>query len=240
MLHSRGVLAIIPARGGSKRILKKNVALLAGRPLVAWTIAAALKSKYIDQILVSTDDPDVAAVAERMGVRVPFMRPHQLAQDETPTAAVILDALERLTERAHQNCDYLTILQPTSPLRRAQDIDQALELIASDSVDSVVSVVRLNFPVEWAAELDANGRMTKFFKDKPMRSQEYPARYRPNGAIYRAKIASYVRSKGILYGDRCVPYVMPEWASIDIDEPDQLPIAECLMQHINELSALHG
>ena len=156
------VLGIIPARGGSKGMPKKNIRPLLNKPLIAWTIEQALKSKYIDRVVVSTDDPAIARLAKKHGADVPFMRPDKLATDKAKSIDVVSHALLSLPEKY----DYVVLLQPTSPLRTADDIDACVKLCMSKGGNSCVSVTESEKNPHWMYSLDRNGRMHRLIKTK--------------------------------------------------------------------------
>ena len=149
MINGQSILAIIPARRGSKRLPGKNIKILGDKPLIAWTIEAAKNSQYIDHIIVSTDSDKIAKVAKNWGVAVPFERPSYLSTDEASSEDVIVHTLNWIEENEGILFDYFILLQPTSPLRQTKDIDQALELMEKKNASSVVSVVKAVRPIEW-------------------------------------------------------------------------------------------
>lgn len=214
MIENKKVLALIPARGGSKRLPRKNVLDLAGKPLIAWTIEAAKKSKYIDRVVVSTDDEEIAAISKTFGADVPFMRPYSLASDTATSNDVILHAINELDEPY----DLIIILQPTSPLRNHTHIDESLELLLEKQGEGVVSVTPCEHSPLWSNTLPEDGNMDGFF-DKLFhkRSQDLPCYYRLNGAIYCFTIESLMANKGISYNDRVYSYLLPIEYSVDID-----------------------
>jgi CMP-N,N'-diacetyllegionaminic acid synthase len=210
------VLGLIPARAGSRG---KNLWPLAGKPLLAWTVDAARGSASLTRVAVSTDSADVAAVARQLGVEV-LARPAELARDETPSRDVVAHALRELGP-----CDVLVLLQPTSPLRRAEHIDEAVRLLLESGADSVVSVVEVPHqfrPVSLMA-LDG-GRLVPLVADGPTRREDKPVVYARNGPAVLA-----LRSDRLgrdLYGGDCRPYLMEPRDSVDVDEPADLELAE--------------
>lgn len=213
-------LGLIPARGGSKGILRKNVREIAGKPLIAWTIEAALVTSGIDRVVVTTDDAEIAAVAERFGAEVPFLRPAELARDETPGIDPVLHAIGTLPGFSR-----IVLLQPTSPLRRAADIAGALALAADG--DAVVSVT-LASHADWIFSVDDDGRLDTGTRPATARRQDIAARYVLNGAIYVSDTATLVESRSFLRaGTRA--YVMPPERSIDIDTPLEWRFADLLL-----------
>jgi CMP-N,N'-diacetyllegionaminic acid synthase len=215
------VVALIPARGGSKQIPRKNLAPLGGKPLLAWTITAALKSEAVTRLVVSTDDDEIAQVARRLGADV-LARPRELAADETPMREVIDHVLREL-----EDCDVLVLLQPTSPLRRAEHIDDAVELLLQSGADSVVSVVEVPHrftPGSLMALYD--GRLVPLGESAVRRQDKEPvfARNGPAVLVLRPE-----RIGPNLYGGDCRPYVMRPEDSVDVDEPFDLELAEFLL-----------
>ncbi|MBQ9550856.1 MAG: acylneuraminate cytidylyltransferase family protein [Lachnospiraceae bacterium] len=231
------ILSIIPARGGSKGIPKKNMALLCGQPLIKYTFDAAKKSRLITRIILSTDDKDFAEYGRENGIEA-LMRPEELAGDRTPMKDVInyhLDALEK----SGYKCDILILLQPTSPLRTEKHIDQALQgLIDEREADATVSVV--DVPHEYLPqklmELKEDGSL-KFFRsdgEKYTTRQELPHLYARNGAAVYAVYTESYRKTGSLYGTRCIPYFMKPEESVDVDGYFDLFLAECIMRDFPE------
>lgn len=217
------VLALIPARGGSKGIPRKNIAPIAGRPLIAWTIAAALAAR-VDAVVVSTDDADIAEIARAAGASVPFLRPAALAQDDTPGLDPVLHALDMLP-----GYEQVMLLQPTSPLRTAADIDAALALGRADAL-SVVSVTEAATHPYWTYTLDGEGRMVPLVDaDKGARRQDLPVVHALNGAIYLAD-AAWLRAGRRFVDGGTRAYVMPPERSVDIDTPFDWLVAEALLK----------
>ena len=226
MINGKSVLAIIPARGGSKGLPNKNVKLFLGKPLIAWTIENALKSKYLDCILVSTDDRKIADISQQCGAGV-IERPKELATDETPTTEVILNVLKmKNVERNSQ--DITIILQPTSPMRNTTDINNAIELFSYSNCESVVSVCELIHSPYWTFKLDKI-YLKPLFDEKflRMRRQELQTTYIPNGAIYILTPLMLHKHK-TFYIDNIIPYIMPVDRSIDIDSEIDFILAELL------------
>ncbi|MDA9244101.1 acylneuraminate cytidylyltransferase family protein [Amylibacter sp.] len=221
MKNNHDILAIIPARGGSKRLPDKNILDFAGKPLIAWTIAAALKSKYITNVIVSTDDAKIASIAKKYGAKVPFLRPESLASDESTTIDVVLDLINKLSEKY----EYITLLQPTSPLRTAQHIDEAFEQLRDK--DAVVSLVKTEHPIEWCNTLSSNKNLDNFINGavRNKRSQDLPEWYRINGAIYIVKTDVFLHEKAFLLEKGAVAYLMDREVSIDIDQKQDFIIA---------------
>jgi CMP-N-acetylneuraminic acid synthetase len=232
MINGLSVIAIIPARAGSKRLPGKNKHELNGQPLIGWTFDAALESEFIDQILLTTDDPALADLAQDRGIAAPFLRPEHLATDEASSEAVIQHALDYLHE-TKQRFDLLVLLQPTSPLRTSRHIDQALQRMMQLKSRAIIGVCAIGHPIEWANELTANGYMDHFvsnMKGLPP-SKALPQRYRINGAIYAAYTEDFIRDGSFLLSSQVASYIMPRMLSVDIDTVDDLMMAECFMRH---------
>jgi N-acylneuraminate cytidylyltransferase/CMP-N,N'-diacetyllegionaminic acid synthase len=223
------VLAIIPARGGSKGLPGKNILPLGGKPLIAWTIEAARQSRFVDRVIVSTDSPNIAEVAELYGAEVPFRRPAELASDQAKSFDVLLHAID-WHQRQGFCYDLVVCLQPTSPLRSAEDIDRAIECYVAREADAVVSVCETDHHPWWSNTLPEDGNMVDFLRPEVLNSnrQELPAFYRLNGAIYLAS-PHYLKANGSFYGDGTFAYAMPKSRSIDIDDHLDLQLAEVLV-----------
>lgn len=228
------VLGLIPARGGSKGIRGKNIVHLAGRPLIAWTVDAARSSSLLDDCIVSTDSEDIAAVASREGADVPFLRPTELARDDSTAQEVVAHALD--TYDPGGSFDYVMLLQPTSPMRTAGDIDGAIGLARRHDADSVVSFTyeETHHPyymyfVEEADSPDRPPRMKQIFDYRvgTPRQDFPPAAYR-NGAVYLTR-TEYFRRHNSLVSEDVVPWFMPPSRSINIDTPEDLLFAEFLL-----------
>lgn len=224
MIEGKRVLAIIPARGGSKGIKNKNIIDLCGKPLIAYTIDAAKKSRYVDDIIVSTDDEKIAAVAKECGAEVPFMRPEELATDSAKTIDAVVSAVDMLKERG-RSYDVLLLLQTTQPLRTETDIDQSLELYIKNNCQSLVSVSPVDDHPLLIRYMDENKDMQKLLDlNSTCRRQDMPPYYKINGCIYINAI-SEIRPD-LSFADNKIPYFMPKERSVDIDEPLDLMIAE--------------
>lgn len=226
-MHSnKTFLAVIPARGGSKRLPRKNVLDLAGKPLIAWTIEAALGSTYIDAAVVSSDDAEILSIAHRYGAKT-LQRPDELATD----TATSFDALKHAIEHSNP-CDYVVLLQPTSPLRAAKHIDEAIELLISKNADAIVSVCETDHSPLWSNTLPQSGSMENFLRDevKNKRSQELEKYYRLNGAIYICKTDILLEQKTFFLEKNVFAYIMDRKSSVDIDESEDLLLAEILIK----------
>ncbi|MFB9141387.1 cytidylyltransferase domain-containing protein [Vibrio artabrorum] len=223
MIDTKKVLAIIPARGGSKRLPRKNILPLAGKPLIGWSIDAAKNSKYIDQIFVSTDDQEIADVSSLFGVDVPELRPDHLASDTATTESVLTYTLEKFGS----DVDIIVLLQPTSPLRTAQHIDEALDLFIEKQAFSVVSVTPCEHPPLWANTLPDDGAMGDFIRPEALkRSQDCGDFFRFNGAIYIFDARKLMEYGEIKYTEESFAYVMENRVSFDIDQQLDFELAE--------------
>jgi CMP-N-acetylneuraminic acid synthetase len=224
-------LGVIPARGGSKGIPRKNLALLAGRPLLAYTCDAARACRRLARVIVSTDDAEIAAGARAGGVDVPFVRPAELSADDTPMLAVARHALDACELEAGAMYDAVVILQPTSPLRPASAIDAAIERMKETGADTVVTVVRVPHAFEPGSlmRLDERGRLVPG-SDAPLvlRRQDKPVLFARNGpAVLVIRRATLVG--GSLYGPHVEPLEMAARESVDVDGPEDLALAEALI-----------
>jgi len=226
MINDKKVLAIIPARGGSKGIPRKNIIPLKGKPLIAWTIDEAKKSRFLDRIIVSTDDEEIADIAKQWGGEVPFFRPKELAQDDTPGIAPILHALSYFTDY-----EYVVVLQPTSPLRTAGDIDEAISLCEKNKSNFCVSVTESKVVPEWMFFVNEEGILTPLNDNKqiPYQRQKAKKTYVLNGAVYVAKIAALVDTRSFLTTET-IPYIMPSDRSVDIDDVSDIARCEYLIE----------
>jgi CMP-N,N'-diacetyllegionaminic acid synthase len=219
--------ALIPARGGSKGIPRKNIKLIAGKPLIVWTIEAALKSSMLDAVVVSTDDDEIADVARAAGAQVPFMRPAELAQDVTPGLDPVLHALGQLPQY-----DSVLLLQPTSPLRTTEDIDACLRLAMQRQAPSVVSVSEAETHPYWTYRLNEGQALERMIAAAPVtRRQDLPTVVAVNGALYFAD-ANWLRHSGSLVGTETLAYVMARERSVDLDTPLDWKLAELLLKEL--------
>lgn len=226
------IIGIIPARGGSKGIHKKNIRQVGGKPLIGWTIETALSCPDIDRIIVSTDDSEIAQIAQSFGAEVPFIRPPELAKDDTPDLPVYIHALTYLAEKESFFPDIVVWLRPTTPLRTSDDISGSISLLCESKADWVRSVCLTEHHPFWMKVFDGN-RLKPFIEgiegSKFYRRQLLPPIYRLNGAVdvtWRVTIME----KGILYDGDVRGYVMPVERSIDIDNELDLIIAEEIMK----------
>lgn len=233
------ILGLIPARGGSKSIPHKNIAQLAGKPLLAYTCEAALVSRHLTRVVLSTDDEDIAEVGRGCGVEVPFMRPRELAMDDTPSIAVAQHATHWLRDKENWQADILVLLQPTSPLRRSQHIDEAIELLIETGADTVVSMIEVPHRFSPYSVMKLKDGCLVDFWDEPLpfdryRRQNLPTLYARNGPAVLATKTKVILEEGSLYGSQVMPYVMDVFASIDIDTHLDLDLSEWFLTQKQE------
>lgn len=224
MYKDKTFLGIIPARGGSKRLPRKNVLDLCGKPLIAWSIKAGLNSKYIDKVVVSSDDDEILNISSNFGADI-IKRPIDLANDTATT----FDAIKHTIENV-EKYDYIVLLQPTSPLRDAKHIDEAIELLEEKQADAVVSVCEVDHSPLWSNTLQKDGNMSNFLRDEVLnkRSQDLEKYYRLNGAIYICKTEKLLEEKSFFLKENIFAYVMDRKSSVDIDEEIDFIIAKSI------------
>jgi CMP-N,N'-diacetyllegionaminic acid synthase len=224
------IFAVIPARGGSKGLPRKNIRPLGGKPLIAWTIEQALKVKEIDQLICSTDDHEIANVAQSFGCDVPFMRPKKLAGDFIPGAEVTIDAIEYF-ERQGERFDTALHLQCTCPFRTCEDIESAIEKYRRESAQSLVSVCALDYPLEWMYTVSEEGKLREIAGESdqsPLKQrQRFEKIFRPNGAIYLCD-ADLLKMKRTLINSESIAFEMTKRHSLDIDDETDLEIANLI------------
>ncbi len=227
--NNHPVLALVPARGGSKGIKNKNLALVAGRPLVWHTLRAAQGAPAVDAIWLSSDDDEILRVGRQAGVQV-LQRPAELASDQASAVGVVQHFLDSLPQDLAAQDPVVLYLQPTSPLRNAQHIAEVLNLMQRTAASSVMSVVEQRHSPFKTFKLDAQGRLQSLFDESlsNARRQDLPATYLPNGAIY-AFLASEFRARGGFPSNGGAPYVMSEADSVDVDTPDDLARVHALI-----------
>ena len=224
--------ALIPARGGSKTVPSKNIRLLAGKPLIAWTIETALASPSLDRVIVSTDDPEIAEISRTYGAEVPFMRPADLAGDTVPDLPVFEHAYKWFRGPENDPPDAVVWLRPTAPLRTVDDIEAALKLLVDSEADSVRSVCPVEHHPYWMQRLDGN-RLLPFDDQieisKYYRRQLLPPAYRLNGAV-DAILCRTAPSEGMLFSGDMRGYVMPIERSLDVDTELDFALLEVIFQ----------
>jgi CMP-N-acetylneuraminic acid synthetase len=233
------VLGIVPARGGSKGIVRKNIRLLGGKPLIAYTASAAQKSAFLSRVLLSTDDQEIAEIGKSVGLSVPFLRPAELALDSTPMIDVVLHAI-RWVQSHGEHCDAICLLQPTSPLRSAGTIDRCISRLWEQDVDCVVSLrpVPPEYNPHWVYFETSEGLLKPSIGDSdpiPAR-QLLPAAYHRDGGVITAKTLS-VLDKGSLYGTKMVGVLSPEDEACDLDNEEQWEALERKLKSMRNLSS---
>jgi len=231
MIGGRKVLAVIPARGGSKGVPRKNLREVAGKPLIAWSIEAVRGCRHVDRLVLSSDDAEIIAVASRWGCEAPFVRPAALAQDDTPGVEPALHAIDMLP-----GYDLVVLLQPTSPLRSAADIDGCIALMDERGAPACVSVSPAEQSPYWMFALETGDRMRPLLPvaSPAARRQDLPAAFVLNGAVYVADCA-WLRQNRTFLADRTIGYVMPAERSLDIDTEFDLEILALRFK-----GAMHG
>ena len=221
-------LAIIPARGGSKRLPRKNILDLCGKPLISWSIEAALKSKYISKVVVSSDDEEILNISSNFGADI-IKRPYELANDTATTFDAIKHTIDNLEEY-----EYVVLLQPTSPLRNEKHINEAIELLEEKRADAIVSICEMEHSPLWSNTLPEDGNMRGFLREEILnkRSQDLEKYYRVNGAVYICKTDKLLENKSFFLKDNIFAYIMDKKSSIDIDEEIDFLFAQRVIELI--------
>lgn len=227
------ILAIITARGGSKGVPRKNIRVLGGKPLIAWTIEAALRSSDSMRLIVSTDSAEIAEVSKEYGAEIPFLRPVELAGDTFTSVSAVLHAVVWLVEHENYRPDLILLLQPTSPFRSSQDIDSSLKLQRENAADAVVSVTPNLRPLQWLRKIDEQGILVSAPINDTIarRRQDAEPLYQLNGAVYVIKSEVFIREQ-TFYPHQTRAYIMPPERSLDIDTELDFLIAELFMGHL--------
>jgi len=225
MIAGKKVLGVIPARGGSKGVPRKNIREVGGKPLIAWTIEESKKSKYIDRLILSSEDEEIIRVARERGCDVPFVRPAELARDDTPGVEPVLHALRELP-----GYDYVVLLQPTSPLRSVEDIDACIEKCIKMKLKTCVSVTESDKSPYWMYLLDNEGKMQPFVKTPTLitRRQDLPKVYALNGAVYVAE-RKYLFEERSFLTEETMGYVMSPERSLDLDTEIDMKLFELML-----------
>jgi len=225
------ILGIIPARGGSKSVPRKNIALLHGKPMIVYTIETAQKSYRLTDFVVSSEDNEIIEIAKQWGAPVPFVRPAELATDEAPSLLVVQHAVREMESIKGVKYDYVVLLQPTTPLRQAQDIDAAIEKLVATGADSVVSVCEVGAYHPARMRQIVNDRLVELPIREPremLRRQDLPPVYIRNGAVYAVK-RDVVMLQNSMIGEISRPYIMPEERSVNVDSKLDFLLAEILL-----------
>jgi CMP-N,N'-diacetyllegionaminic acid synthase len=230
MINGKKVLGIIPARGGSKGVPGKNIKALGGKPLIAHSIEEAKKSRFLSTLIVSTDSEEIANISKSFGAEVPFLRPQEFATDKSLSIDVVHHALKYYQEKHDEHFDYVVLLQPTTPFRTAQDIDQSLEMLDSNDCDTIVSVVDVgaNHPARMYSIADQQLKSVMNEEISMMPRQDLPPVYIRSGDVYAAKIKT-IQTYNSLMGKRCFPLIIPQGRAINIDTINDFQAAELLV-----------
>jgi N-acylneuraminate cytidylyltransferase len=236
MIDGHRVLALIPARGGSKGVPRKNVALLGGRPLISWAVGSARDSTLIDRLILSSDDPDIIEACTNEGCEVPFVRPAELASDQARSIDVVHHAMAWVEATGAGAYDYLVLLQPTSPFRQAQDIDDCIRACHERGAPSAVTVCEPSHSPYWMYGMDEFGRLSPLLPPPPgaSRRQDLPSAFLPNGAVYVARWSELRHADSFML-QGVLGVQMPVERSLDIDTPSDFRLAELLLSEWGEL-----
>ncbi len=228
MFKYKKILAIIPARGGSKGVPRKNIKPAGGKPLIAWIIEAAKKSKYIDRLILSSDDNEIIGVAQKYECEVPFIRPSELAQDSSSASDVVLHMLNEIP-----GYDYIMLLQPTSPLTEAKDIDGCIESCISANAKSTVTVTESDKSPYWMFNMTKENKLLPVLGEKYLNCprQELPRVYLPTGAIYLAETKWFLGNRSF-YSELTVGYLIPHERCLDIDTELDFKLFEVVMKDV--------
>ncbi|MBN8603060.1 MAG: pseudaminic acid cytidylyltransferase [Planctomycetes bacterium] len=230
-------LCVIPARGGSKRIPRKNVKEFYGKPMIAWSIEAALESRVFDRIIVSTDDAEIAEVAKNFGAEVPFWRPAELSGDYAGTIPVIAHAIERMAQEGTQ-AENVCCVYATAPFIQSSDIRSALEKLHSTGTDYVFTVTSFPFPIQRAVRIDSSDRVSMFFPEHfNTRSQDLEEAYHDAGQFYWGKVEAWLSEKRI-FTSQSSPFVLPRYRVQDIDTPEDWTRVEWMFKAMRESTTL--
>lgn len=227
------IIAIIPARGESKSIPRKNIKLLAGKPLIVYAIETALKCKLLDRVIVSTDDEEIAAISKKHGAEVPFIRPRELALDTTPMLHVLQHAVSYIERNGKSNIDIVVLLQPTAPFREVSDIENCVKKLKNEKADSVVTVCEVEHnPYFVMMKFQNDNLMTLLKTEKPItRRQDAPKVYRLNGAVYAIR-RDVLMNENKIFTDNTKAVIMPQERSIDLDRKLDFEFAEFLLKRV--------
>ncbi|QGM28724.1 acylneuraminate cytidylyltransferase family protein [Acinetobacter towneri] len=231
MIGQYRVTALIPARGGSKRLPRKNIKLLVDKPLIAWSIEVAKACKYVDRVIVSTDDEEIKRISEQYGAEVPFLRPEHLSNDHASSFDVIKHAIDFLT--LSRSNELIVLLQPTSPLRLASEIDTALEFFVQKNAKGVVSISETEHSPMWSNTLPEDGCMSDFIRPEVQgkRSQDLPTFFRLNGSIYIYETLSLLEQSKIFFNENVYGFETSLETAVDIDTGLDFLIAETIMKN---------
>lgn len=237
MYKGKTILGIITARGGSKGLPKKNIKILHDKPLIAWSILPALKSKYIDYLMVSTDSQEICDISLEYGAKVPFLRPEEFAKDETSSVETVKNVLEMLNNIG-KYYDYIFLIQPTSPFRKTKHIDTSIQMLIDnqEEFDALVTINELERPVHWNRNIKNSKLvpMIEYNKNKKYRRQDFEKTYRLNGMIYIIKTQTFLEQE-TFEPKNTMPYIVDNKSAIDIDTIEDFILASMyLKENVNE------
>jgi len=227
------ILIVITARGGSKRLPGKNIKLLNGKPMIAYAIEAVKYSKYADRLIVSTDNPEIASISRQYGAETPFMRPNELSDDTASSLTVLQHAVKWMEDKGNFKPDIVVLIQPTSPLVLAEDVNGTIEKMVDNDTNSCFSVCEITQRPEWMFIVD--GDMARpYIKNVPeiARFQDFPPLFITNGAVYAMKTDILMKRNMIRDRQNSSVYLMPSHRSIDIDTPTDFKLAELMMKEM--------
>lgn len=241
MISEKSVLAIVPARGGSKGLPGKNIRPLCGKPLIAWSIEAGLASRYVDEVMVTTDSEEIAIAARSCGAQVPFLRPAHLALDTSPSYQAIEHAILYYKTTLHREFGYLVLLEPTSPLRETSDIDEALSMLdRNPSADAIVGVCKAEgVHPAFMFNRQPSGMLAGYEHADPgsTRRQDVSDLYFPEGTIYASRMGAYLERK-TFYHEKTMGYVVPKWKAPEVDDIYDLVMIEAIMKYRSQSQPL--
>ena len=233
--ESTDAVAIIPARGGSKRIERKNIKPFAGKPIIAYSISAARKSGLFSRILISTDDPEIASIGAIYGAEAPFLRPDDLADDQTPTAPVLIHALKWLAQR-HHHPRYFCCIYGTAPFLNPDDLQAGFQRLQETDALSVFAVTAFGYPIFRALHKEKDGRVSMIWPEHALtRSQDLPEAYHDAGQFYWGRTEGFLAEQTLFSSDS-YPLIMPRSRVVDIDTPEDWEIAERLFNALKPTS----
>ena len=222
MYKERHIIAVIPARGGSRRLPRKNILPIGDNPLIAWSIKSALECQYIDRCIVSTDDEEIAEISKDAGAEV-LMRPEELATDTAPTLPVIQDVVKRIETHA----DFIVLLQPTSPFRDPEGISEAIAKLIDTEADALLGVSKCKMPPEWLLQVkDEYLKLPDYNDLSKTRSQDHQEWFRINGALYIYSRETLMNAEKYAFGEKTLPFLIESPYDIDIDTEEDFKIAE--------------
>ena len=225
-------LCVIPARGGSKRIPRKNIREFGGKPMIAWSIKAALASGCFDQVIVSTDDDEIAKIAESFGAEVPFRRPADLADDQTATRPVVIHVIQEV-EKDFGRTDHVCVIYPTAPFIQVADLQRGLDQLIAANADFAFSVTSYPYPIQRALRLNSSGGVAMLQPEhRQTRSQDLEAAYHDAGQFYWGRSQAFLEGRHIFSGES-IPIILPRWRVVDIDTQEDWQQAELIFRSLN-------